>query len=171
MKQKLQNFWYYYKIHTIIILAVLAAALYFFLSQRGSVSSDYNIAVISPQGCSEEHLAKIANVIRNAGKDQNGDGSVEVKVSVYRFSMGKDEQDQIEIMKLDADLVGKESGIFFTEDPDQFEASTNGIGKAADAVAVSGIPLLADCGLDDLYLLPRTDADPKYGLLISALTE
>ena len=27
MKQKLQNFWYYYKIHTIIILAVMAAAL------------------------------------------------------------------------------------------------------------------------------------------------
>ncbi len=171
MKQKLQNFWYYYKIHTIIILAVLAAALYFFLSQRGSVSSDYNIAVISSRGCSEEQLAKIANVIRNAGKDQNGDGSVEVKLSVYRFSMGKDGQDQIEIMKLDADLVGKESGIFFTEDPDQFEASTNGIGKAADAVPVSGIPLFSGCGIDELYFLARSGVDQRYIEMRSALTE
>ena len=131
----------------------------------------YQLFRLSPGGCSEEHLAKITNVIRKAGKDQNSDGSVEVKISVYRFSMGKDGQDQIEIMKLDADLVGKESGIFFTEDPDQFEASTNGIGKAADAVPVSRIPLLADCGLDDLYLLPRTDADDKYSLLLSSLTE
>ena len=171
MKQKLQNFWYYYKIHTIIILAVMAAALYFFLSQRSSISSDYNIAVISSRGCSDVQLAKISNALETAGIDQDGDGSVTVKLSAYRFSLGQDGQDQIEIMKLDADLVGKESGIFFTEDPDQFEASTNGIGKAADAVPVSRIPLLADCGLDDLYLLPRTDADDKYSLLLSSLTE
>ena len=171
MNNRFQNIWYYYKVHLIILLTLLAAGLYFFLTTRGSVPGDYHIAIISSRGCSDEQLAKIKTALEGAGEDQNGDGVTEVKLRVFRFAIGKDGQDMKEIAGLDADLVGKESGLFFTEDPEQFEASTNGTGNASDAVPVRGIPLLADCGLDDLYLLPRTDADYKYTLLLSALTE
>ena len=171
MKKKLQNFWYYYKIPAIIILVIFAAGLYFFLTTRGSVPGDYHIAIISSRSCSDEQLSKVKTALEGAGEDQNGDGVTAVGIRVFHFAIGKDGQDMKEIAGLDADLVGKESGLFFTEDPEQFEASTNGIGKASGAVPVSEIPLLADCGLDDLYLLPRTDADYKYTLLLSALTE
>ena len=168
MKKRLQNFWYYYKIPVIIILAVLAAGIYF-LSLRETEKSDYDIAVVSPRGCSDEQLRKIQSVLEQAGKDQNGDGAVSVKIHVFRFAIGKDGQDRNEIAGLDADLVGKVSGLFFTEDPEQFEESTNGIGKAADAIPVSGIPLFSGCGIDDLSLLIRADADEKYAELRSAM--
>lgn len=170
MKKRLQNFWYYYKIPTLIILAVLAAGLYF-LSQRETIQSDYSVAIVSPRGLSGEQLAKIKTVMEQTGQDRNGDNAVTVMIRVFRFAIGEDGQDTKEVAGLDADLVGKESGIFFTEDPKRFEEVTNGIGKAADAVPVSDVPMLADCGIDDLYFLVRSDADQSYTEMFSALTD
>ena len=171
MKSRLQNFWYYYKVHTIIILAILAAGLWFYLQDKLLTSPDYDVAIVSPRGFSDEQLGKIRRLLELMGKDQDRDGFVRVMVNLYSFAIGEEGQDQTEIAKLDADLVGHRSGIFFTEDPEQFEASTNGIGKAADAIPVSEIPLLSDCGIDDLYILIREDAEDKYTELRSALTE
>ncbi len=170
MKKWLQNFWYYYKVHTIIFLAVLAAALWF-LSQKGDDKSDYSIAVVSPRGCSGEQLVRIQSVLAEAGRDQDGDGDVIVRIPVYRFAVGADGQDMIEISKLDADLTSKLSGLFFTEDPLRFETAVNGIVKAQDAVPVSSMPKLSGCGMDDLYLLIRTDAEEKYTALCSMLID
>lgn len=170
MKKRLENFWYYNKVYVIIGLALLVVGLWFFL-QRQPAESDYGIAIVSPQWLSEEQLGKIKTVLEQAGKDQNGDGTVKVDLRAFRFAIGEDNQDRIEISKLDADLVGKASGIFFTDDPESFEQVTNGIGKAADAVPVSSISALSGCGIDDLYLLPRADSELKYAELISALKE
>ncbi|MBQ6503553.1 MAG: hypothetical protein IJI57_06540 [Flexilinea sp.] len=168
-KKRINNFWYYYKVPTIIFLLVFAAGIYLFLTHRQSVVSDYDVAIVSPRGCSDEQLEKLRSALEQAGQDQNGDGQVVVTVHLYRFALGADGQDAKAVAGLDADLVGKMSGIFFTEDPAQFEASANGLGKAADAVPVSEIPLLTGCGIDDLYLLIRADADEKYASLRSAL--
>ena len=170
MKKKLQNFWYYYKIPAVILLAVLAAGLYLFLTKRQTVESDYNIAIVSPQSPSAEQLGLIQNALTSIGKDQNGDGIVLIQLRVFRFAIGEDGQDMNAVAALDADLVGNESGLFFVEDPEKFEKSTNGIGKAAEAVPVSGLQLLSGCGIDDLYLLMRTGAEEKYALLSASLT-
>lgn len=171
MKKWLQNFWYYYKIPVIVVLAVLAAGIYYFLIQRQSVESDYHAAIVSPREFSEEQLERIKSVLERIGKDQNGDGRIEVQLRVFHFAIGEDGQDMNAAAALDADLIGKESGLFFTEDPREFELSTNGIGKASEAIPVRGIPLLSGCVIDDLYLLIRTDAEEKYDLLISALAD
>lgn len=169
MKKWLQNFWYYHKVPAVIALVVLAAGIYYFLTLHRSVESDYHAAVVSRQGCTGEQLARIRSVLEGAGKDQNGDGSVMVGLRVFRFAVGEDGQDAAEIAALDADLVGKESGIFFVEDPEKFETAVNGICKASDAVPVSEIPLLSGCGIDDLYLLTRSDAEDQYAEMRSAL--
>ena len=139
MKAKLQNFWYYYKVPVIIVLVILAVGLWFFLQDRMINESDYDIAVVSPRGCSDEQAAVIRRTLEAAGRDQ--------------------------------DLVGNVSGLFFTDDPESFERAVNGIVKAADAVPVSDIPLLAGSGLDDLYLVVRSGADEKYTELKSAITQ
>ena len=171
MKKWLQNFWYYYKIPVIVILVVLAAGIYLILTHRGNVSSDYDAAVVSPRAFSVEQISQIQSVLEGAGRDQNGDGKVVVTVHVYRFAIGMDGQDTKEVAGLDADLVGKQSGIFFTDTPEQFEKSTNGICRAADAIPVSEIPLLSGFGIDDLFLLIRTDADQRYIEMHSVFTE
>lgn len=170
MKKKLQNFWYYYKVPVIIILAVLAVGVYLY-SQRETVEADYRVAVVAARGCSDEQLARLKTVLTAAGQDLNGDGSVTVKIRVYRFAIGAEGQDMNEIGGLDADLVGKVSGLFFVEDPEGFEAATNGIGTVADAVPVRDIPLFSDCGIDELYLLIRSGADPAYEVLWTRLFE
>lgn len=171
MKKKFQNFWYYYKVLAIIVLAVLAVGIYFFLIQRRSVESDYHAAIVSPQSPSSDQLERIQKALEEIGQDQNGDGSVVVNLRVFRFAIGESGQGMNEAAALDADLVGNESGLFFVEDPEKFEKSTNGIGKAADAVPVSGIPLFSGCGIDDLYFLVRSGADQRYIEIRSALTE
>ena len=171
MKKKLQNFWYYYKVPAIIALIVLAAGIYLFLLQHRSVESDYHAAIVSPKSPSADQLERIQKVLEGIGQDQNGDGSVVVTLRVFRFAIGEDGQGMNEAAALDADLVGNQSGLFFVNDPEKFEKSTNGIGKAADAVPVSGLPLLSGCGIDDLYFLVRSGADQRYIEMRSALTE
>ncbi len=171
MKKKLQNFWYYSKVYIIIVLAVLAAVLWFRLQGRQTAAADYYAAIVSPRGCTDEQLAKIQSALEGAGRDQDGDGVVRVTVNVYRFAIGEDGQERTEIAKLDSDLVGKQSGVFFVEDAERFEEATNGIGKAADALPVGEIPQLSGCGIDGLYLLVRDGADPKYAGLLSELTK
>ena len=170
MKKWLKNFWYYYKVPVIIAFVILAVGIYF-LSQRRSVKSDYDAAVVSARGCSDEQLARLRSVLEQAGRDQTGDGIVTVKIHVYRFAIGTDGQDREAIAGLDADLVGKVSGLFFVDDPEQFEESTNGIGKASDAFPVSDISQLKEYGIDSLYLLVRKDMDEKYDVLKTVLAE
>ena len=110
-------------------------------------------------------------MLEGIAQDQNGDGAVVVELRVFRFAIGEDGQGMNEAAALDADLVGNQSGLFFVNDPEKFEKSTNGIGKAADAVQVSGIPLFSGCGIDDLYFLVRSGADQRYIEMRSALTE
>ncbi len=169
MKTKLQNFWYYYKIPTIIVLILFAVGLYFYSTTRHTVESDYHAAIVSPQSRSGEQLGRILRALEGIGQDQNGDGAVVVELRVFRFAIGEDGQGMNEAAALDADLVGNLSGLFFVEDPVKFEQSTNGIGKAAEAIPVSEIPPLTGCGIDDLYLLVRTGADQKYFELLSAI--
>ena len=171
MKNKITNLLYYTKIHMIIILVVLAVGAYFFLTQQNSVKSDYDIAIVSAKGCSEEQMAQIRDVFQQAGTDQNDDGAVTVKVHLYRFAIGEAGQDREAVAGLDADLVGKVSGIFFLDNPDGFEAATNGLGKAADAIQARSISALSHCGIDDLSLLIRAEADEKYTQVLSALTK
>ncbi|MBR6090935.1 MAG: hypothetical protein IKP86_13440 [Anaerolineaceae bacterium] len=171
MKKWFENFRYYHKVHVLIILVILAAGVYYFLTTKDNVKSDYDIAVVSSRGISGEQLKRLQTLLQDAGQDQNGDNRVDAEIHVYRFAIGEDGEDRSEIARLDADLIGKMSGLFFVEDPVKFEESTNGTGKAADAVPVSGIPMLSGCGTDDLYLLVRTGADEKYAELFSALTK
>ena len=171
MKNKLLNFWYYHKVHVIIILAVLAVGAYFLLTQQKTVKSDYDIAIVSAKGCSDEQMGQIRDVFQQTGTDQNGDGAVTVKVHLYRFAIGESGQDREAVAGLDADLVGKVSGIFFVDNPEGFEAATNGLGKSADAIPVRSIPALSACGIDDLALLVRAEADEKYTQMLSALTK
>lgn len=169
MKKAFQNFWYYYKIPVIIVFVLLAAGLYFLLQPK-TPESDYEAAVISGRGCSDEQLAAIQNALQTAGRDRNGDGTVIVKMNIYRFEIGAEGQDINAIAGLDADLVGKASGIFFAEDPEAFEEVSNGIVNAVAAVPLSEVRPLAGNAPENLFLMIRTDAEEKYTELFSALT-
>ena len=115
---------------------------------------DYHIGLVRQIPCTEEELAALEAEFIRAGTDVNGDGQVAVKLHTYYLDL-TDAADAQVVQALDADLVGKVSGIFLLEDVEAFRAVTNGI------LAEGEIPM--DNGL---FLTVRKDAPAHYTDLI-----
>ena len=169
MKKRLVNFWYYHRIHILIAVLILAAGGYLLLQQIGKVPADYEIAVVSGEYYSDEQLSALQAVFTAAGADLNGDGETVVQIHRYRLKIGENGQDAAEISALDADLVGKVSGLFLLENPSAFEEATNGICRSSDAVSCADTAELSGENWRELFLAVREEADEKYAAMLDAL--
>ena len=154
LKKWLKNYWYYYKVPTIIAALVLAAGLFLLAQNLGRVEPDYHVGIVTMLPCREETLVQWENHFVQAGTDRNGDGQVVVQLHPYPVDLANPSQNtdtyQV-IAQLDADLVGKVSGIFLVEDPEAFQNATN------DALAE---PFLET--EDGLFLAFHKDAPEEY---------
>lgn len=154
-KEKLQNFWFYNKKHLLVALAVVLVLGYFGLQKRNTTEPDYHIGLVRQIPCTDEELAALEEDFVRAGTDINGDGQVIVKIHTYYLDLA-DAADAQTVQALDADLIGKVSGIFLLEDVKTFRSVTNGI------LAEGEIPM--DNGL---FLTVRKDASACYTDLIT----
>ena len=160
---KLKNFWYYYKIHTIIAIAVLAAAAYLGLQSAAEPDPDYHVGLISTTPRSDEVLAVLTDGIAAKGADLNGDGQVLVRLHPYYVDLADDSpnagvNNHEKIAALDADLIGSLSGFFLMEEPEKLQAVTENILEE---------PYLTYS--DGLFLCIRKDAPEHYRALYDAL--
>lgn len=138
-----ENLWYHYKAVIIIIAVVLAAALYFGVQTARRIDADYDIAVISPYGLRDEELSRLADEVTARGTDLNGDGEVKTGFRLYRIDFTGEiipDVDYEQVGGLDANLVGKVSGIYLTDQPSEFIEAT---GMASTPVSVSDIPVFS----------------------------
>lgn len=79
-KEKLANFWYYYKMHT-IIGAVIALALIIGCAQCATrVEPDYKLLLAVDDTATDEIIEAISTHFEQFGEDLNGDGRVQVDV-------------------------------------------------------------------------------------------
>lgn len=79
-KEKLANFWYYYKMHT-IIGAVIALALIIGCAQCAArVEPDYKILLAVDDTVTDEIIEAISGHFEQYGEDINGDGQVSIDV-------------------------------------------------------------------------------------------
>ena len=170
MKARLANFWYHYKVPVLIAAVILITGGYLLQQQLRMVKSDYDVAVVSGEYYSEEQLSALQAVLVSLGSDINGDGAVVVRVHNYRLEIGADGQDSMQISALDADLVGKVSGLFLLQNPKKFEEATGGLCRSSEAVSCSETAELSGGIWDDLFLSVRQEADEKYAAMLAALT-
>ena len=159
---KLKNFWYYYKIPVGIGLAVLVVGAYFALQSAGVPEPDYHIGLISAVPRSDAALAVLTDSFAAVGNDLNGDGQVLVKLHTYYVDLADDSpnagvNNANPVAALDADLIGKVSGIFLAEDPQTLQTITGEIFKGEPASFGYG-----------LHLLIRSDAPDAYKQLAEA---
>ena len=159
---KLKNFWYYYKTPVLIGLAVLAAGAYLYLPSAAAPEPDYHIGLISTTPRSDAVQAVLTDSFAAVGTDLNGDGQVLVKLHTYFVDLADDSPNAgvtnaDKVAALDADLIGKVSGIFLTEDPQTLRDITGGI--FTDAPIPFG---------DALFLCIRSDAPDTYMQLAEA---
>ena len=160
--KKLENFWFYYKKHLLIGLAVLLSAGYLAIQNSGALEPDYHIGLISTAPRSDTQLAVLTDGFAASGFDRNGDGQVLVQLHTYFVDLADDSPNAgvtnaDKVAALDADLIGSISGIFLTEDPQTLMSITAGI--FTDAPVPFG---------DGLYLCIRSDAPDAYIQLAEA---
>ena len=159
---KLSNIWYYYKIPIVIVLVVLAASVYLRSQSARAPKADYHIGLVSTTPRSDEAMKALEDSFAAAGYDRNGDGQILVRLHTYPVDLADDSENagvnNHEIVAaLDADLIGHTSGLFLLEDPDTFQAVTQG--RLAE-------PFLSF--RDGLYLCIPRDADEPYQQLFQA---
>lgn len=161
--KKLENFWFYYKKHLLISLAFLLAAGYLAAQKAGTPEPDYHIGLVKAVPCTEEQLLDWEARFAAAGEDLNGDGQVLVKIHTFFVDLADDSPNAgvtnaQTVSALDADLIGKVSGIFLLEDVETFRRITNDILEPSDIAFEQG-----------LFLTLRKDADAPYRVLFDEI--
>lgn len=115
LKSKLSNFWYYYKVHTIIcvFLAIVLAVL---ISQCAAKEKyDYSVALYMEKQISEDVCDIIAQELARFGEDLDGDGKVNVEI--INCSYGSNDNVRISQMsKLQARLTMPESVLYIVDE-------------------------------------------------------
>lgn len=160
---KLKNFWYYYKVPAVIGLFVLGVVIWLNVQDNASPEPDYHIALISTAPRSEEALDALIQGFADAGEDRNGDGEISVQLHTYAVDLA-DRSDNAGynnyelIAALDADLIGKVSGLFLMEDPEALQSASDGL------LAEPWLPYT-----DGLYLCIRADAPDAYQALFDSV--
>ena len=161
--KKLENIWFYYKKHILIALAVILASGYLFLQKAVTPDADYHIGLLQPAPCTETEADALEERFASAGADLNGDGQVLVQIHTYFVDLKDDSpyagvDNAQTISSLDADLIGKLSGIFLVEDVETFQEITDNILD----------PVVSDFDMG-LALGLRKDADSAYVTLFENL--
>ena len=150
MISKLQNFWFYYKKHLLIALAVLLTAGYLMIQQANTEQPDYHIGLVRAMPCTDDELNALENLFTSAGSDLNGDGQTLVKIHTYYVDLAEG-SDADAVQALDADLIGNVSGIFLLEDAATFNRVTNGLASDVIMTLDGGLSLTLRNGAADAY--------------------
>jgi len=161
---KLKNWWWYNKLYVLIAVAAVAVLIYCFVPSKKAENPDYHVAVVTKLPLPEEEYSAIADYLSALGEDVNEDGEVSVHVKAYGVDLenptptGANDNFQL-VAGLDADLVGKVSGLFILDEPEVFQRVTNGI------LDDNFLPFQ-----DGLVAGVRNDAGDEYVDLLSKLT-
>lgn len=156
IRKKIINFWFYNKTMVLVLAVSLLFLGYMEFQYFRSEHEDYDIAVVQKGGLTQDETDNLTALLESFGQDLNGDAKVIASLHIYPISLGVDGEAPEDVGALDADLVGKVSGIFLLEDPAAFMNATSGVQDTTDAVPVSDT-VLAGTGLDSLYLYIRKD--------------
>ena len=159
LRKKLENFWFYYKTPLLIALTAVLILGYLGVQKYRTVQPDYHIGLVREIPCTDAELRSLQETFTAGGEDLNGDGQVLVQIHTYYVNLADDSENagirnSDVVQALDADLIGKVSGIFLVEDVEAFQCSTNSL--------LSGTPVPMEGGLS---LCIRKDADTPYRLL------
>lgn len=160
---KLKNWWWYYNKVILLAIAALVVCLYMYSVNRNAEEADYHVGIVSAIPLQQEEITRLETAICAAGEDRNQDGQVLVTVHTYYVDLMDDDPNagykNYEIVTaLDADLIGRTSGIFLLDDPAAFRSITNGILAQREFSWTNGLTVAI-----------RDDADPADAALFDAL--
>ena len=77
---KLQNFWYHYKFHTLIAVAIVSLAILLSYQIFSKNPADYDLVVVTETPLYVSEIDALKAYVAACGEDLDGDGNVEVSV-------------------------------------------------------------------------------------------
>ena len=120
-KSKWENFWYYYKIHVIVILAGCCLVGAFIYEMATKINPDYEIAVLTTQSPPVDFADVFGKELEQYGYDLNGDGRVSVQINSY--VLGGEDDDMVDpnqqmasVTRFTVDLSEGSSIIYITDE-------------------------------------------------------
>lgn len=124
-RQKLDNFWFYYKTHITVGLAAVIVLAVFIRDMTRVVPNDCQIGIMTPQHVSQELLDSLQQAVTPYGQDLNGDGKVTVAVTHYQLVLpgesASDPSIQMAAMtRLSVDLQNCDTILFITDHPREY---------------------------------------------------
>ena len=160
-KPDLKTWWWYNWLYVLLGVAALAVALYSFLPNLLAPKPDFSLAVVSVDYVSDECLETVRTRLSSLLPDANGDGQVLITVWYCGADLSGQTEGSVnyaEASKLDADLIGKQSALFLTDEPDAF--LTNVAVAIRDPVPCEDLAAFRDLGLPaGWFFTVRTDMD------------
>ena len=115
-RKKIDNFWYYYKIHVLVVVFILFVASVFIKDIVTKVDYDYSVAFVTEEMMTNEEISSIQSVFDGEAEDLNGDGEIHVEVQNYTIPQGDSADPQLVAAgqtKLTVDIQEGTSMIFF----------------------------------------------------------
>ena len=115
-RKKIDNFWYYYKIHVLVVVFILFVASVFIKDIVIKVDYDYSVAFVTEEMMTNEEISSIQSVFEREAEDLNGDGEIHVEVQNYTIPQGDSADPQLVAAgqtKLTVDIQEGTSMIFF----------------------------------------------------------
>lgn len=148
IRKKLSNFWYYYKVHTVV--AVITVLILAILVSQCAAKESYDYAVVlSMATVVEEPAAELmGEELARFGEDLNGDGKV--MVEVINCTYGSNDTVRInQLGKLQARLALPETVIFLLDEASFSDLDDMGLfgtadgfdAKAGKALSLKGTPM------------------------------
>lgn len=198
LKAKIENFWYYYKVPTIIILVVLCIGALVLMSAPESVHGDLNIVLVSAEPITEGTINFNDVIPKEAIKDINEDGRQDITFSrLFVSAEIKDDDTRAYQQTLESYLSGRKAVLYIFDrvnydrmiqkdafcpldeffDVNAYRDRVLYRNDEPMAFSLAGSKALADMGLsnDDLYALmlfrlPEGELEPLEPLYENAVS-
>ena len=125
--EKRRNWWHYHQYHVLLGVVLLGIVLSLIWSALGigQVKPDYAIAYVGSTALPEETVEALKQEFAALGRDENGDGHIEVAVNQYvSYATGDSDSlyyAQAAAAQLIADITACDSYFFLLEDPEGFQ--------------------------------------------------
>lgn len=130
-KEKLQNFWFYYKIHTISIICAVLILIVGVSQCSAKTNWDMRVVYFSYSPVLDEQIKPIGTYLEKISKDLNGDGEVNIQMINCSLIPGDNniKYNQATLTKVQSLIASEEKAMLFVFDSDSrgyFEAEALG---------------------------------------------
>lgn len=143
---KWTNFWYYYKVHVLAAVLVVALVAFTAVECAKNVKYDLQIAYFSTVPIDVDGVEKMTEKLKTAADDTNYNGSTDVYIaSCYANMEQATEQTQAVIVKFQAELAAGET-MGYIVDEAFLEMFKNGYSESMEYVEeITNSPVVTEC--------------------------